>query len=40
MKSPALLIATALLPAPSVSAVPLVLGAWATCIVLAFRARS
>jgi hypothetical protein len=36
----AALIATPLLPAPSVSAVPLVVGAWATCIVLAFRARS
>jgi hypothetical protein len=36
----AALIAGALLPAPSVAAVPLILGAWTTCIVLALRARS
>ena len=36
----AALIAGALLPAPSVAAVPLVLGAWTTCIVLALRTRS
>ena len=35
----AALIAGALLPAPSVAAVPLILGAWATCIVLALRPR-
>ncbi|MGZ4319186.1 MAG: protein kinase domain-containing protein [Gaiellaceae bacterium] len=36
----AALIAGALLPAPSVAAVPLILAAWATCIVLAVKARS
>jgi hypothetical protein len=35
----AALIACALLPAPAVAAVPLVLAAWLTCGVLAFRAR-
>jgi eukaryotic-like serine/threonine-protein kinase len=34
------LIAVTLLPAPSVAAVPLVLAAWATCTVLAVKARS
>jgi hypothetical protein len=34
------LIAVTLLPAPAVSAVPLVLAAWATCTILALRARS
>ena len=33
------LIAVTLLPAPSVAAVPLVLGAWSTCTVLALKAR-
>ena len=35
----AALIACTLLPAPAVAAVPLVLAAWTTCTVLAFRAR-
>jgi hypothetical protein len=35
----AALIAAALLPAPAVAAFPLVLAAWATCTVLALRAR-
>jgi hypothetical protein len=34
------LMAVALLPAPAVAAVPLILAAWATCTVLALRARS
>jgi hypothetical protein len=34
------LIAVTLLPAPSVAAAPLVVAAWATCTVLALRARS
>jgi hypothetical protein len=34
------LIALTLLPAPAVAAVPLVLAAWATCTVLALKARS
>jgi hypothetical protein len=33
-------IAVTLLPAPSVAAAPLIVAAWATCIVLALRARS
>jgi len=36
----AAMIALTLLPAPSVAAAPLVVAAWATCIVLALRARS
>jgi hypothetical protein len=36
----AALMATALLPEPTVVAVPLVLTTWATCIVLAVKARS
>jgi hypothetical protein len=36
----AALIAAALLPAPAVATAPLVLAAWATCTVLALRARS
>ena len=34
------MIALTLLPAPSVAAVPLVVAAWVTCIVLALKARS
>ena len=34
------LITVTLLPAPAVAAVPLVLAAWATCTVLALKARS
>jgi hypothetical protein len=33
------MIAAALLPAPAVAAVPLVLAAWTTCTVLALRTR-
>jgi hypothetical protein len=36
----AVMIALTLLPAPTVAAAPLVVAAWATCIVLALRARS
>ena len=36
----AAMIALTLLPAPSVAAVPLVVAAWVTCIVLALKARS
>jgi uncharacterized protein YbjT (DUF2867 family) len=36
----AALIAATLLPAPTVAAAPLVVSIWATCMVLALRARS
>ena len=36
----AAMIALTLLPAPTVAAAPLVVAAWATCIVLALKARS